>query len=112
MYGLLLGHYVVRCLMAEAAERDGRDPRRLSFVGALRILRCRWPECPKGKPQQQRWYEDLLVEIGEEVLEKRRDRCNPRVIKRKMSNWKKKRPEHLQWPQPTKDFRQSVCIGC
>ena len=111
VYGLLLGHYVVRSLMAEAAEREGQDPRRLSFVGALRILRCRWPECPKGERQQRRWYEDLLAEVGEEVLAERRERSNPRVIKRKMSNWKKKRPEHRRWPQPTKEFRQAISIG-
>jgi hypothetical protein len=32
----------------------------------------------------------------------RRLRANPRVIKRKMSNWAVKRREHRNWPQPTK----------
>ena len=59
-----------------------------------------------------RWYADLVAEVAEEVLEERRDRVNPRVIKRKMSNWKKKRPEHRHYPQPTKKFRQSVVIKC
>jgi hypothetical protein len=110
IYGLLLGHYVVRRLMFEAAHREGYDPRRLSFTGTLKILRCRLPECPKGKVQQKRWYENLIAEIAEEVIEKRRGRSNPRVIKRKMSNWKKKRPEHRHWPQPSKEFRQSFEI--
>ncbi len=108
--GLLLAHYVVRVLMSEAARRQDLPPRRLSFTGALKVLRCRLPACPKSRPGLQRWYEDLLAEIGAEVLPERRNRINPRVIKRKMSNWRKKRPEHRRCPQPTKKFRQSVLI--
>jgi Insertion element 4 transposase N-terminal/Transposase DDE domain len=108
--GLLLAHYVVRVLMSEAARRHALAPRRLSFTGALKVLRCRLPECPKSRPGRRRWYEDLLAEIAEEVLPERRNRINPRVIKRKMSNWRKKRPEHRRYPQPTKKFRQSVVM--
>jgi hypothetical protein len=108
--GLLLAHYVVRVLMSEAARRQDLSPRRLSFTGSLKILRCRLPECPKSRPGLQQWYEDLLAEIAEEVLPERRNRINPRVIKRKTSNWRKKRPEHRHSPQPTKKFRESVVI--
>ncbi|GAC1479802.1 MAG: IS4 family transposase [Steroidobacteraceae bacterium] len=108
--GLLLAHYVVRVLISEAARRNNLPPRRLSFTGTLKILRCRLPECPKSRQGLRRWYEDLLAEIAEEVLPKRRNRINPRVIKKKMSNWRKKRPEHRRCPQPTKNFRPSVVI--
>src|SRR5437870_5376471 len=108
--GLLLAHYVVRVLMSEAARRNDLPPRRLSFTGTLKVLRCRLPECPKSRIGLKRWYEDLLAEIAEEVLPERRNRINPRVIKRKMSNWRKKRPEHRRLPQPTKNFRQSVVV--
>jgi hypothetical protein len=74
------------------------------------VLRCRLPECPKTRTGLKRWYEDLLAEIAEEVLPARRNRVNPRVIKRKMSNWRKKRPEDQHCPQPTKKFRQSVVL--
>jgi hypothetical protein len=107
---LLLAHHVVRALMSEAARRQDLAPRRLSFTGALKVLRCRLPECPKSRPGLQRWYENLLAEIAEEVVPLRRNRSNPRVIKRKMSTWRKKRPEHRRTPQPTKKFRQSVVI--
>ncbi len=112
VYGLLLGHYVVRKLMVEAAQGAGLSPRRLSFTGALKILRCRLPGCPKSPRGLRRWYEDLLAEVAEEVLEPRRERSNPRVIKRKMSNWRKKRPEHDHYPQPTKKFRKSIVMLC
>lgn len=108
--GLVLAHYVVRVLMAEAARQHDLSPRRLSFTGTLKVLRCRLPECPKSPAGVRRWYEDLLAEVAEEVLPERRNRINPRVIKRKMSNWRKKRPEHRHYPQPTKKFRQSVVM--
>lgn len=110
MYGLLLAHFVVRRLLCEAAATQQLPPRRLSFTGALKILRCRLPECPRSKRGLQRWYRQLLAEIAEETLEERRDRINPRVIKRKMSKWPKKRPEHRGNPQPTTTFRESVEI--
>jgi hypothetical protein len=108
--GLLLAHYLVRVLMSEAARRQGLPPRRLSFTGALKVLRCRLPECPKGRAGRRRWYEDLLAEVAEDVLPERRDRINPRVIKRKMSKWRKKRPEHRHYPQPTKTFRECIVM--
>ena len=108
--GLLLAHYVVRVLMREAARPNDLSPRRLSFTGTLKVLRRRLLECPKSRKGIQRWYEQLLAEIAEEILPERRDQINPRVIKRKMSNWRKKRPEHRRCPQPTKKFRQCVLI--
>jgi hypothetical protein len=108
--GLLLGHYAVRRLLFEAAGERGLDPRRLSFVGALKILRLRLAEAPCSAAGRKRWWQELLWEVGEEVLPARRERVNPRVIKRKMSNWPKKRPQHRQPPQPTKPFRESIVI--
>ena len=110
LYGLLLGHYVIRVLMQEAAASQGIDPQRISFTGALKILRCRLPECPASRRGLSRWYHDLVAEIAEEVLPERRDRINPRVIKRKMSNWRKKRPEHRHYPQPTKGFAEAIVM--
>jgi len=112
IYGLLLAHFVVRKLMFEAAAKAAVSPRQLSFVGALKILRCRLPEVPRCLAGRRRWYQDLLSEIAEETLQPRRDRINPRVIKRKMSKWPKKRPEHRQSPQPTKKFRAALEIKC
>lgn len=108
LYGLLLGHFVIRKLMCEAAVIADCAPRSLSFVNTLKILRCRLPEVPRTPHGLTRWYHDLLAEIAEERLERRRDRVNPRVIKRKMSNWAKKREKHRNYPQPTKHFRKSI----
>lgn len=42
-YGLLLAHYAVRGLMHEAARTADRDPDRLSFVHAVRVVRRTLP---------------------------------------------------------------------
>jgi hypothetical protein len=110
LYGLLLGHFVVRKLMNEAAATLNCAPRELSFVNTLKILRCRLPECPRSTPGLQCWYENLIAEVAEERLEPRRDRVNPRVIKRKLSKWPKKCPKHRENPQPTNKFRQSIVM--
>jgi hypothetical protein len=110
MYGLLLGHYVIRKLMCEAADNAGLAPRELSFVNTLKILRCRLPECPRSESGLERWFHALLDEVAEERLEPRRDRVNPRVIKCKMSKWPKKREKHRHFPQPTKNFRRSIVM--
>ena len=112
VYGLLLAHYVVRQMMFEAATRNGMPPRRISFTGALSILCCRMPEAPRDERGLKHWYERLLNEIAEEILPERRDRVNPRVIKKKMSKWNKKRPKHRETPQPTMPFQKSIRIIC
>jgi len=113
--GLLLAHFVIRTLMHEAAQSKGLDQDRLSFTATLKILRCRLPEVPKDANDQagrEQWFANLLEEISEEVLPVRRQRINPRVIKRKMSKWKKKRPQHRNPPRPAKTVRESINIRC
>jgi len=110
-YALSLGHYVTRALMAQAAAQTATDPDRLSFVGCLQILRCRLPECDSRTPSTWRaWYEALLWEMGQETIEPRRNRINPRVVKRKMSKFQKARPHHRRRPPLTKRFRDTVIV--
>ena len=110
IYGLLLGHYVIRVLMQEAAETIQVDPERISFTATLKILRCRLPEIPSNQSQNalKDWYRKLVQEISEEVLPSRRNRINPRVIKVKMSKWPKKRAVHRSFPQPSKSFVEAI----
>ena len=54
LYGLLLGHYVIRKLMCDAAELADVAPRELSFVNTLKILRCRLAEAPRSVAGRQR----------------------------------------------------------
>lgn len=49
-YGLLLAHWAVRCLMHEAAQREGLDPDRLSFSHAVRVVRRKLAAGPALSP--------------------------------------------------------------
>jgi hypothetical protein len=111
LYALSLAHYVVRALMVEAARPHQLDVDRLSFTGSLRILQCRLPECDSRTPATMKaWFEALLNELREERIEPRRNRINPRVIKRKMSKWPKKRAQHRGQPPLKQRFLESVVM--
>lgn len=111
LYALSLGHYVVRAMMFAAAESANLDPDRLSFTGTIQILRCRLPECDARSPESLlQWYQGLQQEILEDRLPIRRNRINPRVIKRKMSRWLKKQPHHRHPPPLTKPFMETVVM--
>src|SRR5271170_4810332 len=111
IYALSLGHFVIRSLMFKAAETVQLDPDRLSFTGCFQILKCRLPECNSSTPQSiEDWHQALLWEMQNERTDDRRNRINPRVIKRKMSKWPKKRVQHRQQPPLKKTFNASVVI--
>ncbi len=52
VYGLLLAHLAIRTLMYQAAVHDGVDPDRLSFTGALRVLRRAIPRAQRTAPKR------------------------------------------------------------
>lgn len=112
IYGLMLGHFVVRRVMVEAAAEAGVAPLRMSFTATLRILRLRISQAPRDRRGRARWYRDMVGEIAEEVLPPRRRRINPRVIKRQQSQWPRKRPIHRNPPQPAGSFIDSVVVIC
>jgi len=111
MVALSLSHFVIRALMFEAATAIDLDTDRLSFTGCFQILKCRLPECDTRTPQTfQAWYDGLLWEMQQEQIEPRRNRINPRVIKQKISKWKKKQPQHRPAPKLTKTFIETVVM--
>jgi hypothetical protein len=80
----LLGYNVIRALMTQAAEMHGRDPRRLSFKGALQTLVEFAPGLREGSPQERRWLRTILLRsIAEEAVGDRPDRVEPRARKRR-----------------------------
>jgi len=110
-YGLLIAHHAVRMLMHEAALQSGLDPDRLSFTNALKIVCDAVAEFQMTSTEQlPRLYQRLLNDITRHRLPKRDNRSNPRVVKRKMSNFKLKRPEHAHWPQPSRSFPEAIVL--
>ena len=111
IYALSLAHFVIRSLMFEAAATVALDPDRLSFTGCFQILKCRLPECDATTPATfEKWYRGLLWEMQDERTDPRRNRINPRVIKKQVSNWKKKKPEHRHLPPLRKTFQETVVM--
>ena len=111
LYALSLGHFTVRALMFEAAKEANLDVDQLSFTGSLHILQARLPECDSSTPASlEQWYRALLAELAQERTEPRRNRVNPRVVKRKMSKFAKKRTEHRHRPPLMKTFAETVVI--
>lgn len=111
LWALSLGHFVTRALMFEAARGARLDVDRLSFVGCFRILQCRLPEAAgRSAAALDAWYRALLAEMGDALNGPRRNRINPRVIKRKMSKWPKKQPHHRRPTPLSKTFAQSIVM--
>jgi hypothetical protein len=111
IYGVLLAYNAVRGLMHEAALAEQIDPRRLSFLDSLRVIRDTVADMRNARTEQLPiLYQGLLKLIGQCRLPPPDHRINPRVIKRKMSKWLKKRPEHYRPPQPTKPFDEAVVM--
>ncbi len=95
----------------EAALSVDIDPRRLSFIHAVRVLRETAP-LMRSAPASQLpcLYAAMIQHIAIGQLPPRDNRINPRVVKKKMSNFAKKRVEHYNLPQPQRPFEQSVVI--
>ena len=108
LYGLFLAHRVIRQIMSDAAEPKKLEPKRLSFMDSLRVLQSCLHEAPTCSLAV--WYQRLTEEIGRQILRPRRNRWYPRVIRRKMKKWDKKRPHHKNPTQPSKLIAESVVI--
>ena len=110
-YGYLCTHYAIRRLMHDAALTADLDPDRLSFTSGLRAARRAARTQPGFSPRTlAAAHEQAIAEILAHLLPERRLRRNPRVIKRKMSNWAVKRPEHRNPPKPTKRPEHAITI--
>lgn len=93
--GLLLGHFVVRWVILQAAREKGISPVEISFTGTLRVLQTGLAGVPKGAAEQRRWWVRVMAAIGRQRLQKRRRRSCPRKKKVARPAWpvKKKADE-------------------
>lgn len=110
IYGLLLAHFVIRKIAVEAAALAGVSPRRISFVGTINVLRVCLVEAPRSPRMQKIWYQNLIIEISLQLVEPRRNRINPRVIKKQQSKWPKKREKHRKTPPLKLHFHDAIRI--
>jgi hypothetical protein len=110
-YGFFCTHYAIRALMAEVADDHGVGPDRVSFTRSLRAAR-RSVRAGIGTTAMAvtASLRAAVNEIGDELLPERRLRAAGRVVKRKMSNYGVKRPEHANWPKPVRPSDQAIRI--
>jgi hypothetical protein len=108
--GLLIAHWLVRQLMFQASVKAGVPPLRISFLATLKIIRCRLSEAGKTDAAISAWWKALVQETSHEVLEPRRRRTNPRVLKRTTYDFPKKRACHCGPQPPPPEFSQAFAI--
>lgn len=108
LYGLLIGHYLTRQVMAQAAALAALEPSRLSFKSSLETLKGWVTE--KTRQTQQRRYRVLLKKVAEKELGPKRERSYPRAKKAGRQKWPRKRAGTPPPGQPTKPFAQATII--
>jgi hypothetical protein len=92
IYGLLIAHYAVRALMHEAAVRADLDPDTLSFTATVTLVEEAIRDFQLAAPcLHELLFDRLLQEIAAHRVQQRLPRSYPRVVKRKMSNFRLKR---------------------
>jgi hypothetical protein len=81
----LIGHNLVRCVMAEAVDRYPADLERVSFKGTLDALRQYSEAIGRARNQKTRrqLWDDLLCNMVRDQVRHRPNRCEPRAIKRR-----------------------------
>jgi len=101
IYGLLLGHWAVRYLMAQAAAEAQISPLQLSFTASVKVIRRAVPSFQDISPQQLNTsFERLLSELLDEILPERVKRYAPRVVKKRISKYPAKK--RTQKPERSK----------
>jgi hypothetical protein len=108
MYGLLLGHYLTRKVMALAAQRAAVAAWQLSFTDSLEVLR-KW----LSEETRQGWkrrYGLLLVNVAQKQLREKRERSYPRQKKAARQKWPMKKAGQAAAKQPSKPLAQALYV--
>ena len=96
-YARLVAHYVVRCLMLQAAQSKGLDPDRISFTGTIQVLGQAIVQSVFHSPELTvRAFKRMCADLASpgHLVAPRRLRFNCRVVKHICTRFRRKRPEH------------------
>ena len=95
IYGWLLAHWSVRCLMFKASTQANISPLRLGFTGTLRVLRRAVPLFQEATTANlSLFFSWLIEEILEQEIAPRQGRTNPRVVKKPRSKFLSRKRSH------------------
>ena len=107
----LIAHNLIRCVMAEAADKHNVDLGRISFKGSLDALRQfsqAMARCGTKKKRQQLW-EELLRTIAADLVPQRPGRREPRAVKRKKNKYPRLNvPRHKFRDHPKRNLRAKL----
>lgn len=93
-YALLLAYFIIRSTMHQSAETLAQPPQRLSFINALRLIQHSFPITQLLQGTQRQRLIELFHQWQQYFrLPPRDNRLNPRVVKRKRSKFRRKKPE-------------------
>ena len=109
-WGYLCVHYALRALIHTAADHADLDPDRISFTNALHAARRSVRTGLTATVNLAGSLHRAITEVLHGLLPPRRLRSNPRVVRRKMSNFGVKRAVHRGWPQPTLPVSTAIRI--
>ena len=93
LYAVLITYNMIRSLMKEATDKEGGNPLFVSFLDTMQtIIECAPHMSAEKLSKRKKYFDYLLKMIAESTIDRpRRPRSNPRVVKVKMSNFKRKR---------------------
>lgn len=85
MHGYLIGHNLIRWIMADAARENSVDLTRISFKGTVDAVRpySAALAIARTRSQRRRLYQSLLGTLAEDLVPDRPNRREPRAVKRR-----------------------------
>jgi hypothetical protein len=85
IYGYLIGHNLIRWIMADAAREHSVDLTRISFKGTVDAVRPYSAALAVAgtRNRRRKLYESLLETLAEDLVPDRPDRREPRAVKRR-----------------------------
>lgn len=111
VFALLATYNLIRSMMVQAASAHNLDPLKISFVGALEVLRTTLPYLLLQQTPEE-WGSKLLKLLDRIAAQKltrpRRPRRYPRKVKQKMSSFHLKRAGDCGYPC---DFKRLIRLG-
>jgi hypothetical protein len=105
----LIGHNLLRCVMAEAAQHHTVPLARISFKGSLDALRQFSIALSQARsaPQRSQLWETLLCALASDLVPERPGRREPRAVKRRPKYPLLTRHRHLYTDRPRRSLRKS-----
>jgi len=108
LYAMLVMYNLIRLLIRQAAEEQGKDPCSISFLDALQHIIDAAPLLTADSQAEESKFEYLLAVIADcESDRPRRPRVSPRVVKIKVSKFARKREKHKS---ETRDLAKELRI--